>query len=180
MKEKFKAVRIAHLIIMALAIVVLILVLIQSPFNTGLLIIGPIFNILALIAGIFYLLLNYTKNSALVYKLYIYILALFYIYKTVSNQVSEFNMLALVCGIITVGALVVLAFWKDLGEMLSMVIYFVLLTSVILWQISILFLTSSLFSIERLVYLVVTLIPLGTLGIMITLKYADKKERLSK
>lgn len=180
MNEKFKALRIAHLIIMGLAIAVLILVLIQSPFNNGLLIIGPIFNILALVAGIFYLLLNFTKNSALVYKLYVYILTLFYIFNTVSNQVSEFNMLTLVCGIISVAVLLVLAFWKDLGEMISLLLYIVLVTSVVIWQITILFLTPGLFSIERLVYLIVTLVPLGTLGIMITLKYADKKQRLSK
>lgn len=136
----------------------------------------------ALIAGYIHLRSGYQKTKADYYKAFLLLTALSYIFAMIYQVLTNGFDIAVVFRIVYIAILFVLAFAKDVGEKNTWLLFYILLASdqiaLILRLIDILPASRPVnTNIALIIMVVTTRVLLGSIGLSIYGKYADKQNR---
>lgn len=131
-------------------------------------------NALALICGIYYLLKGSGKDAAIWYKTFVTLVTLGVIIRLVGRIISPgFGLVAfLMIGIVVL--LLILSFMKDLGEKYSWAVFYALLALVLIVE---LITFDSAEVVSSLIGNLTRLVLIGSIGLALRNKYADKAAR---
>lgn len=131
-------------------------------------------NALALICGIYYLIKGSGKDAAIWYKTYLMLVTLGVIVRLVGRIISPgFGLVAfLMIGIIIL--LLILSFVKDLGSINSWAVFYVLIALVLIVEV---ITFDSAEVVSSLVGNLTRLVLIGSIGLALRDKYADKATR---
>ena len=175
---KNNMIRICQMVVMAaLATVLIVLVLQRAVSNSGSF--NDYYSIAiwvttawALAWAFLYLFKGYTKSAAVYYKLFLAFLLLQFVVNFIMPIVRG-DVLEIILHAVSILVLVVLAFGKDLGAKNSQILFVILAALQI--AITVLAIMSGLSG--RIITNVARLLLIGTLGLMLEGKYADKRAR---
>ena len=175
--KKFNNLKMCHMCLMVIAIIITSIGVInqivysKSAQLTPLLVtLAGFVRVLALFCGAVYLIFDYKKNVAGFYKAFINFMIVSLVLRIAASFQGSFTALQGICSFVSLVALLALEYAKDLGKKNTSIIYAVMLVCEIIAVVP-MFATKDWGSILSILLLV------GTLGLMITGKYIDKKAR---
>lgn len=141
-------------------------------FDNWLSLILQITEVLTLGFAICYLVKGYTKSGTIYYKLFlVFFVALTAM--TVIKPITHGQTVVIIPHVLSFFILLVLTFWKNLGEKRSWILYSLLVLVQIAITIPALFSKNT----SRMLDMISHLMLIGTYGFMLKGKYEDKKER---
>ncbi len=174
-KERTKICQIAVMSVLAVIYVLMILQQIKKglgTFDNGLSLALQITDLLAIVSAILYLAKGYSKSGAVYYKLFL-IFFLLLSALTLIKPILHGQTVILIPHAASLLILLVLTFWKDLGEKNSWILFWILAAL----QLAIAVPAFFSGNISRILDMISHLLLVGTYGFMLMGKYEDKKER---
>ncbi len=183
--KKYRPFKLAHLILMALTIVITLAGMVNMTRRLGggidglltLRLVSSAIRIFAMSVGILYLVSGYKKNSAGYYKLFFWLMVICLVLRLMVLYTNNVNTLMLIGGAATIVLAFVLMAGKDMGRSVSYALLAALVIIEILLKLPFSF---SNLSIGKLGGEFSMFMLFGTAGFMITAKYIDKSLRGSK
>ena len=175
---KSNTIRICQMVVMAALAAVLVVLVIQravsndGSFNDYYSIAIWVTTAWALAWAFLYLLKGYTKSAAVYYKLFLAFLLLQFVVNFIMPIVRG-DVLEIILHTLSILVLLVLVFKKDLGAKNSQILFAV--RAALQIAITVLAIMSGLSG--RIITNVARLLLIGTLGLMLAGKYADKRAR---
>ncbi len=166
-----------HMALLGLAMIANSVVLISditSPETNAGMIIFCVVHFLTLACALYYLAMDYEKDSAPFYKAFMFLYALSGIVRVVFFARHSTGILPLCSAVIAVIATLILTFAKNLGKKNSWIVYAVLMVA----EVLLLFSFNPAGSSSALVTSKISdILIAGTLGLMLNGKYMDKDAR---
>ena len=160
-----------------LAVIYIVMIIQQAAkglhsFDHMLSLILQITEVLALGFAICYLVKGYTKSGAVYYKLFLVFFVLLAA-MTIIKPITHGQTVVIIPHVLFLFVLLILTFWKNLGEKRSWILYGLL----VLIQIAITVPALLSKNTSRMLDMISHLMLVGTYGFMLKGKYEDKKER---
>lgn len=170
MNNKFKPLMIVQMCLIAIAVVVDAINIIEGiTKGSGIIeILSYLFSAFALFFGGLYLIFDFKKSVAVFYKLFVIMFALSVGLRTIISY-GNVSLIFTITSVFSLVDLLALVFVKDLGMEKTSYIYAAFLACEIL--------TATAMLATNWVLSLSTLLLAGTFGLMITFKYIDKASR---
>ncbi|MBQ0026351.1 MAG: hypothetical protein KBS79_03160 [Lachnospiraceae bacterium] len=188
-QKKHLPLRIVNSILLLASLAFCVIAMIKNPADTSAMGTNPfttvcdVLKILMLAFGLVYMLMNYSKNASVIYKVFFVVLFIgTFIQAVYSASTPNYSVYKTVLNLIPVAAIAVLAVAKDLGKKNTMLltIVFVLCRLVLLINYIINISDYGTGAVGILSTGVANLLIALTTGVMVIGKYLDKTERGTK